>query len=175
MNLNSGVFFIDFEGFQHGDEDFRLKELCLMDASNPLRYMLYVFKPDCEWECLTPEQQRTYTYCTRHLHELSWNEGLSHFCSTCFGTVMRDAFKLSRTIFYVIGTQKAAYLRRILPGAIIVDYSQRFNVTLKGLPRASPFVNCIYRNHGREHCAMIKCYRLYLHYARAMSKVVDFF
>lgn len=159
----STTLFIDFESFQHGDEDFQLKELCILDSSAPLKPISYVFKPSKKWEALNKQQQRTYAYLEHHLHHLSWCEGVKRYCSSCVERHIKAAVPSYETArFYVLGKQKADFLRRELPMFDIVEYS--FAESYKDIPRAPPHVCCTYRNHSKEHCAVLKCYRLYSHF-----------
>ena len=156
------MYFIDFEAFQHGAEDFQVKELCIMDATTPKRSMSYTFQPPRPWQWLTTNEKRTYEYATNHLHKLSWNEGCGNSCPSCVQKHIIQFFGAS-SIFYAIGRQKTEFLQRHLPKLIIIDYGECYSVTLKDLPPVPDTFRCMYREHGRVHCAAIKCYRLYLH------------
>jgi len=171
------VFFIDFEAFQHGkDEDFIIKELAIIDSNNPLRSACYVFLPHCSWESLSAEHRRTYNYLERRLHRLTWNEGTLRYCTRCLQNDIAYFFtgsSVDKAIFYTMGEQKAEFLRREFPHMHIEDYGNAFvsninrkneNLTIKKLPRAPQHISCTYRNHSREHCALLKCYRMYMHY-----------
>jgi hypothetical protein len=164
--LSASVFFIEFEAFQHGNEDFHIKELCLMDAAKPMRQLHYIYRPPHQWESLSLEHKRTYNYQSRMLHRMSWNEGYTRFCTEC---LRRDVDQWMNgnthrtSIIYVLGQQKVDYLQRLLPNCNIVNYQTAFNVTLKDLPDAPGHACCIYRNHG-THCAVLKCLRMYLYF-----------
>lgn len=157
------TLFIDFEAFQHGDEDFQIKELCILEATTPLKPLYFLFKPPCEWNLLSSDQRRTYIYEERYIHGLSWGEGQTRYCASCVWHYIKKSFPLTTSadhICYVLGKQKADFLRREFPQLNIVEY----NVTLKELPHAPLHLTCQYRVHGeREHCAMLKCYRLLSH------------
>lgn len=160
----SSVLFADFEAFQHGDESFRIKELCILDKASPMKPLYFLFKPPCAWNMLTREQKRTYTYEERCIHGLVWSEGHTRYCASCVWHYMKRAFPsltdTSSYCCYVIGRQKADFLRKELPFLNIVEY----DITLKELPHAPSHLICQHRAHGRDHCAMLKCYRLLLHY-----------
>lgn len=163
---NSSVFFVDFEAFQHGDEDFQLKEIAIMDAARPQRVIHFVYLPPYEWECLSEAQKATYSYERRKLHHLHWQEGTLHFCNECLLRELDRWFLKyadEDAVFYTMGQQKVAFLQKILPGFNVVNYAAVHNVTLKSLPLAPANMKCLYRNHG-NHCAILKCYRLYLHF-----------
>lgn len=157
------TLFIDFEAFQHGEEDFRIKELCILEASTPLKPLYFLFKPPCAWDLLSPDQRRTYRYEEKHIHGLCWGEGQTRYCANCVWHYIKKSFPLVSAdakedhICYVLGQQKADFLRKEFPQLTIIEY----NVTLKELPHAPSHITCVYRVHGgREHCAMLKCYRL---------------
>jgi hypothetical protein len=160
------VYIVDFEAFKHGAEDYRLKELCIMDASRPMKQRHYTFMPTCRWEELSPEQKRTYSYLTRDLHRLSWNEGTERFCEECLKIDLRrfvSSNNIARSVFYVLGQAKVDYLKQLFPDFTFVNYQAAYGVTLRELPDAPSHVACTYRNHGK-HCAFLKCVRVYLHF-----------
>jgi hypothetical protein len=158
------VFIIDFEAFQHGSEPFILKELCILDTRYPCRQMHLIFAPPCQWKELQRNKQRTYAYAIHRLHQLCWNEGSLDFCDKCLNRTLDRWLmpKGSEPIFYVLGHQKTEYLKQILPGRKIFDYQAIHNVTLKDLPAPPSNARCMYRDHG-EHCAVLKCARIYMH------------
>jgi hypothetical protein len=153
-------FFIDFEAFQHGDEIFRLKELCIIDVDNPSNPIYFLFKASKEWNRLDACVKRTYNYQMRHLHHLDWNEGITRYCRRCVQYIVETYFPGARNgIFYVMGRQKLRFLQEEFPKWTIVEY----NVSINELPPLTPNINCVYRPHG-EHCACLKCFRLVKHY-----------
>ena len=162
------VFFIDFEAFQHGAEDFSIKELCVIDMARPMKQLYYLYLPPCSWDSLNRDQKRSYSYEYLHLHKLSWDEGYARFCAACLRRDMQNwlfpTTNRETSVFYVMGRQKADYLQRLLPDLKFVNYQEAFNVaSLKELCALPSHVRCIHRVHG-EHCAMLKCYRMYMHF-----------
>ena len=88
------IYFIDFEAFQYGrGGEYKIKELCILDAGRPYNYLYYLFRQDMTWSAISPEEQRNYNYQTRCIHRLHWEEGHSVFCREC---IMRHI------IFYII-------------------------------------------------------------------------
>ena len=76
--------FIEFKAFQHGNESFQIKELCILDADKPLKPLSFLFKPSTAWDMLNYESRRTYKYQEEHLHKLTWSEGdTSPFSKLC--------------------------------------------------------------------------------------------
>jgi hypothetical protein len=163
--MSPRTLFIDFEAFQHGSENFLMKELCLLDSNSPLRPLYFLFKPSKVWNELSKEQQRTYAYQEHRIHHLSWSEGYTQYCSHCVEYEIKKAFPLItgiKSICYVLGRQKADFLRRELPMLNIQEYE--YAKTYKDLPQVPAHLTCTYRHHSREHCAVLKTYQLYAHY-----------
>jgi len=157
------AIFIDFEGFQHGKEDFMIKELCILDENASLKPLTFLFKPMKPWDELKSSQRRTYAYQEHRLHHLTWSEGSKSYCTSCLERNIKKAIPLyEQAICYVMGKQKADFLRRELPMLNIIEYS--LANCYKDLPNAPVHLCCTYRNHSKEHCAVLKCYRLMLHY-----------
>lgn len=155
--------FIDFEAFQHGSEDFMIKELCILDVNTPLKPLTFLYKPSKPWDLLKSAHKRTYAYQEHHLHRLSWNEGSKSYCTNCLMRHIKKAIPLYEDAnFYVLGKQKADFLRKELPNLNIIEYS--FVDSYKDLPHVPTHLTCTYRYHSKEHCAVLKCYRLMLHY-----------
>jgi hypothetical protein len=157
------VFFIDFEAFQHGEESFQVKELCVLDAAKPLNPLYLLFKPPMSWSDLNHEQKRTYAYQEHNLHHIAWNEGRDErYCGSCLKHRIMKEFPLAaspESVCYVLGNQKADFLQDELPELNIMEYV--YACAYKDLPHAPNHLTCIYRNHSREHCATLKCYRMY--------------
>ena len=160
----SPTLFIDFEAFQCGEEDFQIKELCILDAAAPLKPLYFMFKPSLPWDALNRDQKRTYAYQEHHVHHLSWNEGFRRYCRNCVAKQIERVFPLVtvNSICYVLGKQKVEYLQRELPMLNISEYEHATSYN-EILP-APAHLTCYYRNHSRKHCAVLKCYQLLSHY-----------
>ena len=157
-----GAIFVDFEAFQHGpSERFKLKELCLLSADRPLTPLYFLFGASPLWEQLDGEQQRTYAYQSRHLHHLEYSEGVVSFCKGCVARVIKTTFPdYINCVFYVMGSQKMEYLRDKFP---MFNWCEYNGVTVNSLPSLPHNITCLHRPHG-DHCACLKCYKLYQHY-----------
>ena len=159
------VYLIDFQGFQHGSEEFVIKEMCILDVSKPTRPLHTVYLPPCCWFELSREQKRTYHYQSRALHKLGWDEGNMRFCKECLLRAMdRWLFNTNSrnlSVFYVMGHQKAEILQRLRPECNIVNYQEAYN--LRALPEATSTARCVHREHG-DYCAVKKCYAMYWHF-----------
>ena len=157
-------FFIDFEAFQHGPNGkFKLKELCILDVERPLLPLYYTFASRKSWDRLTNGQRRTYEYQTRELHHLEWSEGHARYCSGCIMHHIKKTFSNSaNSIFYVmdqVDGAKINYLKEEFPELNLINYTMVFN----NLPIIPHNIKCFHREHG-DHCAYLKCMRLYHHY-----------
>jgi hypothetical protein len=161
------IYFIDFEAFQYGrGGEYKIKELCILDAGRPYNYLYYLFRQDMTWSAISPEEQRNYNYQTRCIHRLHWEEGHSVFCRECIMRHIMARFELEESRFYVMDSPKGAkigYLRAQFPQLNFVAYG---GVKFATLPKTS--VQCPYRIHG-EHCAYLKCCRLYEHYTNPVN------
>ena len=162
------VFMVDFQAFQHGSEDFTVKELCVIDTSKPQRPMYAMYLPPCPYTELSREQRRTYDYQANRLHRLGWDEGYMHFCKECLKRAMeRWLFTTNNrelSVFYAMGQQKVDFLQRLLPDCKIMNYQDAFNVARSSdMPVVPPGVHCIHREHG-DYCAVKRCYSMYLHF-----------
>jgi len=160
------VFFIEFEAFQHGDESFIIKELCVLSVRQPLKPLHFVFKAPAPWNSLSVTQRRTYTYQYRNLHNLSWEEGVEkRYCRKCVERRIQQATMMNQPepLFYVLGEQKAEFLKKEFPSLHIVEYKHIH--TFKDLNSYDlTHLTCPYRDHNYVHCALLKCYRLYTHF-----------
>lgn len=153
--------FADFEAFQHGVEPYKIKELCLLSTEQPFTPLYFLFTPPHAWDELDNEQQRTYTYSTRKLHGLQWDEGKSRFCRECVVRAIESSFPMhTNDIFYVMGEQKMQALRHMFPTFNWTTY----NITAARLPTIGDNIQCVYKPHAAQHCACLKCYRLCQHY-----------
>ena len=157
-----GPFFVDFEAFQHGEEDFHIKELCIIDADIPLDPCYFIFGPHKPWDRLTSEQKTTYSFQSRALHHLDYNEGLDVFCTGCVSRAIKKQFYpgYRNGIFYVMGEQKLRYMKDILPEFNWCEY----NLTVEQLPPLIRNIGCLHRPHDVTHCACLKALKLYQHY-----------
>ena len=155
-------YFIDFEAFQHGkDNDFQVKELCMVDADRPYAPPLhFVFGPNKKWQMCTNEEKRTYCYLMHHWHKLGWYEGASLYRPLDVIREMKKVFPcFSHAITYVLGYEKLKFLQREFPMMNLREYG----TTRKMLPQLPLNVSCPYRYHGKN-CACLKCYPLIEHY-----------
>lgn len=161
----SGPYFIEFEAFRHGVEDYKIKELCIMEFNHHLRPLYYLFESEGAWNDLTAPQQTSYQYLTDQFHLLSWHEGGVRYCPKCIMHHIKTMFPGWQSgIFYVMETEsngpKVKYMKKAFPKLNIVNYI----ATLNTLPCISPNIVCHLRDHG-IHCAYLKCLRLLEHYA----------
>ena len=156
-------YFIDFEAFQHGDGDFEVKELCMVDVDKLFGKHLYLLVgPSGEWYNLEHGAQCTYNYQSQHLHRLGWYEDVTPYCRYLVLHEITKYFPMfSRAITYVMGAQKMQFLKKEY-GAVM-NLAEYFT-TKKTLPQLPSNIKCSYRNHDGEHYACLKCYRLVEHY-----------
>jgi hypothetical protein len=158
------AFFIDFEAFQHGDEEPQMKELCVIDADRPMEPLYFVFTPHMDWYCLSEEHRKTYNYQTRRVHRLHWLDGITRYCREC--VLFHIAMKFPRWkhgMFYVLDKPvgpKVEFLNQEFPQLRVVNYN---GLTFNTLPEPCIILSCPYKAHGK-HCAFRKCLQLYTHF-----------
>ena len=164
--LTMSTIFVDFEAFQHGTtERYKLKELCLLSADRPLTPLYFLFRGWPTWELLNDDQKRTYSYQSNHIHHLEYTEGVVIFCKCCIARAIKIAFpEWVNSVFYVMGSQKYDWLRRKFP---MFNWCEYNGVTLNTLPIIPHNISCLHRPHG-DHCACLKCFKLYQHYITNM-------
>ena len=162
INSTMGTIFVDFEAFQHGTtERFKLKELCILSVDRPLTPLYFLFRCSKPWEELDTDQRRTYAYQSRHLHHLEYSEGVVSYCKSCIARLIKKIYpNWINCIFYVMGVQKFDYLRNKFP---MFNWCEYNGVTVNTLPSLPHNITCLHRPHG-DHCACLKCYKLYYHY-----------
>lgn len=154
----SSPCYIDFEAFQHGEESYKIKELCVLSSTNLLFPIHMIFRPHKKWDRLSMEQKQTYAYQTNHHHHILWNEGWMRYCRRCVFAIIEYCIPdCRRQTFYVMGGQKLRFLQNEFPQLHFVE----MDVTFNHLPQL-PHSMCHYRNHG-DRCAFLKCYKLYYH------------
>lgn len=158
-----GIYFVDFEAFQHGDESFQVKELCIIDIDRPLRPLYILYAPKISWAKLSHNQKMTYLYQTHNLHHLDYNEGYIDYSEGYTWQAIMKHFPMCRNhgaIFYIMGKQKMEFMKKSYPQLNWCEY----HVTLNNLPLLPRNISCLYRTHNYTHCACLKTYRLYQHY-----------
>ena len=159
------AYFIDVEGFQHGKNGkFLIKELCILSADEPLSPYYKIFtpsKPWCQMKDDDAAKKSTYRYQTNMVHHLKWDEGWHKYCNNCVWREIKKSFPNWRNgMFYVLGESKLKILKSEFPKLKLVPY----NATLSTLPAIGSHIRCMYRDHSVDHCACLKCYKLYKHY-----------
>ena len=139
------VFFIDFEGFQHGREDIQIKELVVLDHDQPSLPLYFLFDTSImannndEYEKIW----KTYNYQTSRLHHLEFTEGHTHYCASCiFHHIISNFPNCANGLFYVldhVNGNKVRKLRRDFPQLRFVNYSRP---TMDSLPLEPNGVYC---------------------------------
>lgn len=165
MTESTPVFFLDFEGFKHGQDQMRIKELCVINADQPWDPLYYVFRfEENEWNMLSADEQKTHNYASRRLHKLHWLDGICRYCKECIFYHLRQKFpRWNEGIFYVLDTAngpKVQFLTQEFPELRIVNYN---GLTFKTLPEPRFQMICPFRDHGK-HCAFRKCQQLFTHF-----------
>ncbi len=162
--MSAGPHFIDVEGFQHGDGEFIIKEMAVLNVDTPLRPVYFLFKSPVRWGSQSSDAQRTFRYQEENVHHLSWHEGQTRFCKKCVMHHIKKHFRID-CIFFVLGEQKLRWLQTTFRK---LRFSLYNGITMSRLPLAPTNVRCVYRDHDDQHCAVLKCYRMYDHFITNM-------
>ncbi len=158
------IYFIDLEGFQHGEGRMIMKELCIINIENPLGPLHYIFMAPKSLDELSEAEKIGFHYQTSRLHHLKWYEGLTRYCQNCTWHTITHVFPYwAEGTFYVmdkINGTKIKFLQEEFPHLNLIAYN---TVIFKNLPPLAEYEGCKYRDHGK-HCAFRKCIQLYHHY-----------
>lgn len=158
--------FIAVEGFKTrgGGDEFKIKELCILDANKPLAPLYFTFKFTRQW-CSLKDADKTFFHTqTRDRHQLIWDEGESRFCPSCVEFHIRQSFPAYKSqIFYMLacGLVEIDFVRMKLPMLNIMLY----DTPQYSLPSLAHNILCPYREHG-YFCAYLTCMRLYTDYSQ---------
>lgn len=151
--------FIDCEGFFGNDNEYIIKELCIMMRFDTINLM---FKPPYDWKYLSNQAKRTNKYLSMNHHRLLWDEGDDVMCTTCITSSIRLKTNIEKTIFYILDSEdgnKIAAVRRLLPSLKITPYS----ISRKDLPNLPNNILCP-SHHHLKNCAYRKCFCMLVNY-----------
>lgn len=121
------IFFVDFNGFQHGSESLKFAELCVLqyDGNISLKFseeihhkITFGFRQTKPWQSLSNEQKRTYNYQRKYVHHLPWSTMIGGiYDRNRVASIIKMKFKINEheDIFYVLGKQKLDFLRKEFP------------------------------------------------------------
>lgn len=142
---------LDFEEFQLSSGRFIVKELAVHAVNDETFRGRWLFKPPYAFDCLDRQKQQTYSWITRHLHNMDWNSGeLPYESLRCVLSVIFQMFPY----IYVKGMEKKKFLEFLSHRDIINldDFECPKVNELPSLDTLCPFT------HGKNfhHCAVYK-------------------
>lgn len=100
---------VDFQCFKDNNNDYLLKEVCVLEADSGTLLMHHIAKSPFEQDFLSEEKLRENHWLTKHCHGLEWNQG------DIWYHVLEDKLRAciaKRPLVYVKGAEKKEYLRR---------------------------------------------------------------
>ena len=107
-------WFIDFESFKLGTDDFIVKEICILNSEGTECYNYLVKSPKC---CPYPDDNKTINY-QYNRHRIPWNCG-----DFPFRPVINDIWlKVGSANLYVKGLEKQIFLDKWLFRVIDLDF-----------------------------------------------------
>jgi len=138
---------IDFEGFQLVSGHFIVKELAYAAANS---IGVWTFQPPYPHSRLSNREKVQYSWVTRNLHQIHWNEGELPYCK--LRIILNSLFDLFPNI-YVKGLEKKIFLE-------FLSGRECYNLTDLSCPKIKNFIplNCQCPTHGIDfpHCALVK-------------------
>ena len=179
-NFTMKIFFVDFEGFQHGRGAYKPVEMCVMEVneSYEVRPLLMTFAQSEPWDSLTEAEQTTYNYQLTNLHKLPWKfdeKGEKLFDPVKVKSIIDRVFQpKSNEVFTVFGRQKLNFLRKTFPMytwkhySMISSFRETHGFVDSKNNSSSPFVHVKF--HDKRHCALLKCYKLACHWYAPHTK-----
>ncbi|GBO01480.1 hypothetical protein AVEN_218218-1 [Araneus ventricosus] len=142
---------LDFEGFQLSPGRFIVKELAVCAVNDDTFRGRWLFKSPHSYESLDRKKQNTYSWITKFLHHIEWNDGeLPYDTFHCVLTVIFETFPY----IYVKGLEKKKFLE-FLTGRDILNLDDFECPKVRDLPFFG--VLCPFM-HGKsfQHCAVYK-------------------
>ncbi|GBN68644.1 hypothetical protein AVEN_251374-1 [Araneus ventricosus] len=142
---------LDFEGFQLSPGRFIVKELAVCAVNEDTFCGRWLFKPPHSFKTLDRKRQNTYTWITKFLHHIAWDDGeLPYDTFRCVLTVIFETF----SYIYVKGLEKKIFLE-FLTGRDLLNLDDFECPKLKDLPSFD--VLCPFM-HGKSfhHCSVYK-------------------
>jgi hypothetical protein len=106
---SSSSVIVDFQCFKDNNNDYLLKEVCVLEADSGTLLMHHIVKSPFDRDFLSEEKLRESHWLTKHCHGLEWDQG------DIWYHMLEDKLRAclaKRSIVYVKGDQKKLYLQR---------------------------------------------------------------
>ena len=158
---------VEFEGFQINANDYVIKELAFYAVDHGY-HARWSFLPPYPWEQLSLKKRKTFSWLTRHLHGLRWNNG--ELAYSALEPILLSLFISFKTVF-TKGLEKTKYLERLSGREIL-------NLNDFGCPKIVSLnvsnVICPSHTFSFKHCALTKAvsYGMYIKDRLATSSII---
>ena len=106
-----GPVVLDLQGFKDNDNQFILKEVCVVEVNTSQLLLHHIACPPYDRDQLNQERLRESFWATKHCHGLQWSEGDMPY------HVLIDQLMYclhNRDIVYVMGPEKKEFVQRNL-------------------------------------------------------------
>jgi hypothetical protein len=157
VRCHHGSVVLDMQCFRDSDNDFLLKEVCVIDVTTGTLILHHIARPPFNREFLTSERLRESNWLTRHCHGLEWDQGDIAYVALL--DRLRSCL-LHRPVVYVKGSQKREFVKRHLisdPAATTVqDMGDLGCGSLNG-PLSYQAVRCRHHKSALNRCALHNC------------------
>lgn len=134
-------YVIDFQAFKTPDNNFLIKELCIVGVRSNVCVHAIV-KPNVQYENLCIEMRCNVHYLTKYFHGIPWTHGYVNWEDTL--SLLQNTVH-NASVIYIKGSERATYIRSLCKNITVIDLD-----TL-GCPRASPTqmhtLHCPYVKH----------------------------
>lgn len=154
---------VDFQCFKNNDNEFILKEVCVLEAVSGTLLMHHIVKPPFDRDLLTDEKLRESYWLTKHCHGLNWDQGDIHY------NVLEDKLRScisKRSTVYVKGDQKKEFVRCTLITDFcttnVIDVSDSGCGSIKSINNllSTNTVRCRHHKTIDTRCALSNCISL---------------
>lgn len=158
VRCHHGSVLLDMQCFKDSDNDFLLKEVCVVDVTTGTLIMHHIARPPFNKWHLTAERLRESNWLTRHCHGLEWDQGDIAYVALL--DKLRSCF-IHRPIVYVKGSQKRDFVMRHLivePSATTVqDLGDLGCGSLNGPTSSHQTLRCRHHKSTINRCALHNC------------------
>lgn len=157
IRCHHGAVVMDMQCFKDSDNDFLVKEVCVVDVTTGTLLMHHIARPPFDRCLLFTDRLRENYWLTRHCHGLEWDQGDISYVALL--DKLRSCL-LHRPVIYVKGSQKRTFVTRHLitePAATVVqDMGDLGCGSLNG-PRTYQTLRCRHHKNPLNRCALHNC------------------
>lgn len=157
LRCHHGSVVLDMQCFKDSDNDFLLKEVCVVDVTTGTLIMHHIARPPFNRDYLTADRLRESNWLTRHCHGLEWDQGDIAYIA------LLDKLRaclIHRPIVYVKGSQKRTFVQRHLitePAATAVQDMDDLGCGSLNGPPSCRTLRCSHHKSALNRCALHNC------------------